>query len=129
MKLAPRTVFTVQILSLVVCGMVQAATKEWVVSHIPDLCSPDEPSRFTCPTVNVFYTASVLWGVIGARRTFGKGTLYNPIYYGTIVGVALPLLLWYLSLRLPRSRIRYLSAPLIFAGMTFTPPASGELPL
>ncbi|KAJ1027648.1 hypothetical protein NDA16_002032 [Ustilago loliicola] len=65
MKIAPHNIFFVQILSIVVNSMVQILAKDYLRDHVEGLCDPNQPQRFTCPTVNIFYTASIIWGAIG----------------------------------------------------------------
>ena len=45
-------------------------------SNIPNICSPDQPSGFICPSTTVFGTASIIWGVIGPARQFSRGQMY-----------------------------------------------------
>ncbi|KAJ1035190.1 hypothetical protein NDA18_000786 [Ustilago nuda] len=125
MKIAPRNIFFVQILSITVNSIVQILAKDYLRDHIEGLCDPNQPQRFTCPTVNIFYTASIIWGAIGVERSFGPGSPYNSLFYGLIVGAVLPLITWYTSRKLNWSTMRYISAPIIFVGMSLAPPASG----
>ena len=34
-----------------------------LIKSVPTLCSPEDPAGFTCPGVNVFFRATVIWGV------------------------------------------------------------------
>lgn len=125
MKIAPRNIFFVQVLSIVVNSIVQILAKDYLRDHIVGLCDPNQPQRFTCPTVNIFYTASIVWGAIGVERSFGPGSPYNSLFYGLVVGAVLPLITWFTSRKLKWSTMRYVSAPIIFVGMSLVPPASG----
>lgn len=126
MKLAPRETLLVQLLSIAVNSVVQILAKNYVRDHIAGLCDPNQPQRFSCPTVNIFYTASIIWGAIGVKRGFGARSQYRALLvYGLSVGAVLPLLTWYTSRKLKWSKMRYVSAPIVFVGMSLAPPAAG----
>lgn len=125
MKIGPRSVFLVQITSIIVSSAVQIVTKDFLRSRIKDLCDPNQAQRFTCPTVNIFFTASVIWGAIGVERSFGKSSAYHWLFYGLVVGAVVPVLTWYLARRYKWRPMQLVSAPIIFVGMSLAPPASG----
>ena len=60
MKIPPRSMFLCQIVGTVVGNTVQLGVQEWMVSHIDDLCSPNQKDNFTCPGTHVFGTASII---------------------------------------------------------------------
>ena len=80
MKIPPRAMFWSQVVATVIAGTVQLGVQAWMFTNIPDMCSPDQPSGFICPSTEVFGAASVIWGVIGPARQFSKGQ----IYYGGV---------------------------------------------
>lgn len=125
MKIPPRATFVVQIVGTVWTGLVQVGVKEWMFANVDDLCRADEEHHFTCPHINVFYTASLIWGVIGPRRVFGTGSIYSPVYYALLAGAFIPLPFWYLARRYPKSWVKYVSWPVIFWGTCYIPPATG----
>lgn len=125
MKIAPRKIFFVQVLSILVNSVMQIVAKDYLRDHIQGLCDPNQPQRFTCPTVNIFYTASILWGAIGVERSFGPRSPYYSLFYGLIVGAIVPLITWYTSRKIKWAPLTALSAPVIFVGMSLSPPASG----
>ncbi|SNX82054.1 related to oligopeptide transporter [Melanopsichium pennsylvanicum] len=125
MKIAPRSIFWVQLLSIVVNSIIQILAKNYLRDHVQGLCDENQPQRFTCPTVNIFYTASVIWGAIGVERSFGRRSPYHSLFYGLVVGAALPIITWYASRKLGWTKMRFVSAPIIFVGMSLAPPASG----
>jgi len=79
----------------------------------------------TCPHNQVFYTASAVWGLVGPTRQFGKGSIYHPHLYALIAGVFLPIPFWLWKRRYPNSWARYVSTPVVFAGLAAIPPATG----
>ncbi len=125
MKIPPRLTFIAQLTGVVVACFVQLGVKEWMFSNISNLCSPTQADSFTCPHISVFYTASLVWGAIGPARMFGSDSIYRPMYWAMLFGALIPIPFWLLARRFPRSFIRYISWPVIFAGVSYIPPASG----
>lgn len=125
MKIPPRLTFIAQLTGVVVACFVQLGVKEWMFSNISHLCSPEQADSFTCPHISVFYTASLVWGAIGPARMFGSDSIYRPMYWAMLFGALIPVPFWLLARRFPRSWIRYISWPVIFAGVSYIPPASG----
>ncbi len=125
MKIPPRLTFMAQLTGVLVACFVQLGVKQWMFANIQGICSPDQPDSFTCPHIRVFYTASLVWGAIGPARMFGNDSIYRPMYWAMLVGALIPIPFWLAARRYPRSWIRYISWPVIFAGVSFIPPASG----
>ncbi|TKY88219.1 hypothetical protein EX895_002929 [Sporisorium graminicola] len=125
MKIPPRLTFIAQLSGVVVACFVQLGVKSWMFSNIEGICSPDQPNSFTCPHIQVFYTASLIWGAIGPARMFGRDSMYRGMYWAMLFGALIPIPFWMLARRYPRSWIRYVSWPVIFASVSFIPPASG----
>lgn len=72
MKIAPREIFCIQVLSIVVNSVMQIMAKNYLRDHVRGICDPTQPKRFTCPGVNIFYTASIIWGAIGVERSSAR---------------------------------------------------------
>ena len=75
MKIPPRLTFTSQILSSIVTVISSIVAQQWALDNIPDICSPDQKSFFTCPNLKIFTTSSIIWGGIGPSRLFSRGAL------------------------------------------------------
>lgn len=75
MKVPPRLVFTGQVLSSAISVIASIVAQNWALDNIPDICSPDQKSFFTCPNLKIFTTASIIWGGIGPARLFSHGAL------------------------------------------------------
>lgn len=88
------------------------------------VCTETASAHFTCPNGRVFFTASILWGLIGPARIFSGTGIYKNLQYFWIAGVALPVIFWLIQRRYPKSFVRYLNAPLIFSGSGMIPPAT-----
>ena len=144
MKLAPRLMFWGQVIATVIAGTTQLGVQAWMFTNIKGMCTPTQPDGFICPSTEVFGTASIVWGVIGPQRQFSKGQIYYgmvsyviirymPMYspffleglsFFFLVGVACPFIAWLITLRWPRSWVRYVNFPVIFSGTGLIPPAS-----
>ena len=78
-------------------------------SNIPNICSPDQPSGFICPSTTVFGTASIIWGVIGPARQFSRGQMYYNLLFFFVVGMAAPLIQWAVHKRFKLNILKYLN--------------------
>ena len=67
--------------------------------NIPGVCTVDAPNRFTCPFINSFVAASVLWGTIGPIKMFGPGGQYTLLLMGFPFGFALVMAFWLIKKR------------------------------
>lgn len=64
-------------------------------------------------------------GLIGPSRQFGPTSIYYPQIYAVIIGVFLPIPLWYWQKRFPNDWNKFLSTPVILNAITYVPPATG----
>ncbi|KAL1863148.1 hypothetical protein Daus18300_008141 [Diaporthe australafricana] len=103
LKIPQRHTFTAQVVATTVSAFVCTGVMNFQIMNIPDLCEADQPNRFTCPGVNTYFTAAVLFGSLGARKVFGTGAQYTAMMSAFPVGFALPIVLYLLTRRLPRS--------------------------
>jgi OPT family small oligopeptide transporter len=124
MKVPPRTVFMGQVISTVWSSIVQIAVMNWAFGAIDNICAHDQVNHFTCPGGEVFFNASVIWGLIGPSRIFGIGALYSPMLWFFLVGAICPVITWYLARKYPRSLWKYVNMPIIFGGSGMIPPAT-----
>ena len=108
MKIPPRTLFVAQTIATALAGTVQLGVQAWMFQNIPDICTKDQEDGFTCPSTQVFGTASVVWGVIGPKLQFSSGELYHSLTYFFLAGAVAPFIPWALAKRWPNSIIRYI---------------------
>ncbi|OCB84030.1 OPT oligopeptide transporter [Sanghuangporus baumii] len=125
MKVPPRTMFIAQIVATTISVFVNIGVQEWMFSNIVDFCLPTQPNSFTCPTTSVFATAALIWGGIGPERMFGPGSLYRPLLWFFLIGAILPVPFYLLARRFPLSPWRFVNIPVLFAGISLLPPATG----
>ncbi|RYP41732.1 hypothetical protein DL767_000748 [Monosporascus sp. MG133] len=124
MKVPPKTTFWCQVVAIMWAVFVQIAVMNWALGNIPDICTPLQPARFTCPNGQAFFSNSIIWGVIGPRRMFGPGSIYEHFNYFWLVGALFPLLLWVLVRKLRLGFARHFSAPIMLGAMAWLPPAT-----
>ena len=81
---------------------------------------------FICATDFFFlYSPPISRGLIGPARQFGTGSVYHPHLYAIIAGVFIPMPAYFWQRRYPKSWARYVSTPVIIAGLSAIPPATG----
>ena len=96
----------------------------WTLGAIPDVCSAHQASHFTCPNGRTFFSSSIVWGLIGPKRMFGKGSIYASINWFWLLGALLPVAFYTLSRVFPHKRLRWLHAPVMLGAMAWLPPAT-----
>ncbi|KAM0747315.1 OPT-domain-containing protein [Meredithblackwellia eburnea MCA 4105] len=124
MKIPPRTNFIMQCLATSVGALAQLGVKDIVMSS-PDACLPTNTNHLTCPQAKAMFSSSIIWGLMGPNRVFGTGTTFGPILWAMFIGFLLPILFWWAGRRWPDRGLSYISIPVLLAGLTFAPPATG----
>lgn len=124
MKVPPRTMFFAQLTASIWSAVIQISVMNWALVNIPGVCTDDQEHQYTCANAKVFYTASIIWGVIGPRRMFSAGALYSSLQWFWLLGAVVPVLTWLMARKYPRSLWRYIHVPLIFGGSGYLPPAT-----
>lgn len=127
MKIPPKSMFWAQLVGTVVASSVYFSTAWWLlttVEHICDLDALPEGSPWTCPGDSVFYSASIIWGVIGPLRMFTSEGVYGMMNIWFVVGAVAPLPAYFLSRRYPEKKwLQLINVPLILAATSGMPPA------
>ncbi|KAF9177149.1 hypothetical protein BGZ50_009080 [Haplosporangium sp. Z 11] len=122
MKVPPRAMFWAQLIGTFIAGLTNLLTANWLLRSQPNICS-DESKDFRCPSAQVFYSASVIWGVIAPNRMFGPTSIYNAINYFFLIGFVLPIPFYYLKKAFPNTWMEYIHIPVLLAATGFMPPA------
>lgn len=121
-KIPPRQTFMAQMVATLVSSFVCIGVLNFQMNQIPGVCSEDAPNRFTCPEVNVFFTASVLWGTVGPAKVFGSGGLYTILLVGFPAGLVVPIIFYYIQKKAKSSWMRQIHPVVIFYGaVTWAP--------
>ncbi|KAK1781730.1 OPT oligopeptide transporter protein-domain-containing protein [Copromyces sp. CBS 386.78] len=130
MKLPPRVLFSAQVVATTFSCVIQILVLNYALRTIPEVCTPAQPQHFTCPGGRVFFSASVIWGLIGPARMFSPGQIYSSLFLFFVLGAVVPLVIWLLLRRAQRRNphtktwLRYVITPVIFGGAGSIPPAS-----
>ncbi|KAG0203826.1 hypothetical protein BGX28_004031 [Mortierella sp. GBA30] len=123
MKIPPRIMFWVQVISSILAGLINLMTTDWLLKAQPNICTK-AGYPWTCRNTNTFYSASVIWGVIGPGRMFGGGSQYSVIQWGFLVGALMPVPAWLLSRHYPNNRfLQKIHLPVLLAATSSMPPA------
>ncbi|GMH18298.1 hypothetical protein Nepgr_020139 [Nepenthes gracilis] len=128
MKIPPRSMFMAQVVGAVVSVAVYTGTAWWLMGSIHNLCDTEllpSNSQWTCPMDNVFFNASVIWGLVGPRRIFGNLGEYSKVNWFFLAGVVLPLLIWLAHKAFPKQKwIPLIHMPVLLGSTSMMPPAA-----
>lgn len=110
----------IKLVGTVVASSVYFGTAWWLLDTVDNICNPSklpEGSPWTCPGDDVFYSASIIWGVVGPLRMFGKLGLYTNVNYFFLIGILAPVPVWLLSRKFPDQEwIRLINMPVLLSG-------------
>ncbi|KDP39295.1 hypothetical protein JCGZ_01052 [Jatropha curcas] len=127
MKIPPKSMFLVQLVGTIVGSTVYFATAWWLLSTVENICLPDllpDGSPWTCPGDDVFYNASIIWGVIGPLRMFGKLGVYSQLNWFFLIGAVAPIPVWLLTRKFPEKKwIKLIHMPIFLSATISMPPA------
>ncbi|KAF4959959.1 hypothetical protein FSARC_10590 [Fusarium sarcochroum] len=115
LKIPPRFTFWAQMVPTFVSTFVSIGVLQYQI-HLEGVCTPDAPYRFTCPGLNNFFTAAVLWGTIGPKKLFGPGGQYVETLIGFPMGVVVVLLFWWLGKKYHRNKLIRSTHPVVLLG-------------
>ncbi|KAF9996701.1 hypothetical protein BGZ79_009567 [Entomortierella chlamydospora] len=124
MKIPPRVMFMVQLISAVISCIINLVVAIWLIDTRPNVCT-EEGYPYTCRSTITFYSASIIWGAIGPARTFGStdGAIYGPVQWGFLIGAILPLVFWLASRKFPHVEwLKYVHWPVLLAATSNLPP-------
>ncbi|KAJ8772904.1 hypothetical protein K2173_028081 [Erythroxylum novogranatense] len=128
MKIPPRSMFIVQCIGTVIASSVNTAVAWWLLTSIENICNdqllpPNSP--WTCPGDNVFFDASVIWGLVGPKRIFGRLGSYGALNWFFFGGALGPLLIWLLHKAFPTQKwIKKINLPVLLGATAAMPPAT-----
>lgn len=119
-KIPPRSLFRCQMLSLFLSSFIALAVMNFMIDNVDNYCTPQSNQKFFCPSSNVFFSASVLWGVIGPRKVFGG--LYPILQWCFLLGALLPIPCILFKKYGPKKIAKYFQPTLIIGGMLIYAP-------
>ncbi|CAD5191174.1 unnamed protein product [Musa acuminata subsp. malaccensis] len=127
MKIPPKAMFFVQLVGTVVASAVYFGTAWWLLGTITSICDTSklpEGSPWTCPSDAVFFSASIIWGVVGPLRMFGPESIYSSLNYFFLAGALAPFFVWLLSRFFPQKKwIKLINFPVLLGATAMMPPA------
>ncbi|KAG6467975.1 hypothetical protein ZIOFF_072540 [Zingiber officinale] len=111
--------------SSVIANASYFGTAWWLLSDVPHICETNllpKGSPWTCPSDTVFFSSSVIWGVVGPRRMFGPDSIYSGLNYFFLLGLFAPATVYlFHRLFLEKKWIRLINFPVIFAAAGYIP--------
>ena len=96
-KIPPRHTFFAQIIATFLSTLVCIGVLNFQMKYIDGVCTPDADYKLTCPAVNTFFTASVLWGTVGPTKVWGEMGQYGLTLVGFPLGIFIVLFFWVLQ--------------------------------
>ncbi|KAH9821600.1 putative oligopeptide transporter [Melampsora americana] len=121
-KIPPKDMFVAQVVGTSVGAVINYVFIRSVIADkraMLDGTVEDPTGQWTGRKPEIFYSASVIWGLIGPIRFFaGK---YRKLFWGFPVGVILPFIPWVLAKWYPRVQWKKLSIPLLLHGSIIPP--------
>ncbi|KAG6469661.1 hypothetical protein ZIOFF_070591 [Zingiber officinale] len=126
MKIPPRSMFIAQLVGSVIANASYFWTAWWLLTDVPHICDtnqlPDD-TPWTCPSDSVFFSASVIWGVVGPARMFGPGSIYAGLNYFFLLGLLAPAVVYLFHRLFPEKKwIPLINFPVIFGSSGSMPP-------
>ncbi|XP_061351400.1 oligopeptide transporter 4-like [Gastrolobium bilobum] len=128
MKVPPRSMFIVQAVGTLIAGTVDVGVAWWLLGTIKNICHEEllpPESPWTCPGDQVFFDASVIWGLVGPKRIFGILGNYSKLNWFFLIGALGPLIVWLLHKAFPKQKwISLIHLPVLLGATGNMPPAS-----
>ncbi|PSS19296.1 Oligopeptide transporter like [Actinidia chinensis var. chinensis] len=128
MKIPPRSMFLVQFIGTIVAGTVNILVAWWLLTSIENICQDDllpPDSPWTCPGDRVFFDASVIWGLVGPKRIFGRLGNYSSMNWFFLGGAMGPVFVWLFHKAFPKqSWIPLINLPVLLGATADMPPAT-----
>lgn len=111
-----------------IAGTVNLVVGWWLLGSIKNICHEEllpTNSPWTCPGDNVFFDASVIWGLVGPKRIFGSLGNYGKLNWFFLIGALGPFIVWLLHRVFPSQKwISFIHIPVILGATGSMPPSS-----
>jgi len=122
-KIPPRHTFFAQMIATLISTFVCTGVLNFQMNKIEGVCTTTQKNNFTCPGINTFFTAAVLWGTIGPKKVFGVKGQYTALLVGFPIGAALPFIFYYLQRKFPKRTWLRQAHPVVmlYGGLTLSP--------
>lgn len=91
MKVPPRKIFIMVLYGTLLGAAVNLEVLHWILTYNRQaLFDADMRSGWSFRNLDLFFSASLLWGSISPKRLFGNGSIYHFLPYCFLIGVLLP---------------------------------------
>ncbi|KAJ5711829.1 hypothetical protein N7488_005985 [Penicillium malachiteum] len=124
MKVPPRVVFAAQCVGMLVNCVVQCFVNDWALNHVEGICTEEATGGLSCPIAEACESSIIFWGLVGPRKLFAPGTMYNSMLYFFLIGAILPVFVWVASRRWPNSIAKKIHIRIIMTSTGAIPPAT-----
>ncbi|KAF9134100.1 hypothetical protein BGX30_012048 [Mortierella sp. GBA39] len=92
MKVPPRKIFITVIYGTLVGAFVNLQVLDWVLQHNRNALFDANPhSGWSFRNLDLFFSASLLWGAISPKRLFEQGSIYHFLPYCFLIGIFIPI--------------------------------------
>ena len=119
---------TLQFIGTIIAGTVNILVAWWQLTSIENICQDDllpPDSPWTCPGDRVFFDASVIWGLVGPKRIFGRLGNYSSMNWFFLGGAMGPVIVWLFHKAFPKqSWIPLINLPVLLGATADMPPAT-----
>lgn len=115
---------TNQLVGTMVSSTVSFGTAWWLLGSVKNMCDSSVVGNvWTCPGDTVFFNASIIWGVVGPKRVFGKLGLYEKQNWFFLFGAFAPAVVWILTKKFPNVKfLKYINMPILIGATGSMPP-------
>lgn len=124
MKIPPRHMFWAQFYGTIICGITNYIIMHLILTDTLHDDAANLKGPWSAPNAKTFFTASVVWGVIGPQEMFGPDSKYSSLYWFFLFGALAPLPFYLLHKRYPKFGWNNVHWPLILNGIGIMPPAT-----
>ncbi|KAL6938131.1 OPT superfamily [Hanseniaspora osmophila] len=69
-KIAPVALFRGQLIMAFIQIFINLGVINWSIDNFKEFCQPTQKAKFTCPDIQTYYNASVMWGGLGPTKIF-----------------------------------------------------------
>ncbi|KAK7849265.1 oligopeptide transporter 2 [Quercus suber] len=112
----------------IIAGTVNLGVAWWLLNTVENICQDEllpPNSPWTCPGDRVFFDASVIWGLVGPRRIFGKLGNYPALNWFFLGGAVGPVIVWLMQKAFPNQEwISLINLPVLLGATAAMPPAT-----
>ncbi|CAF0971558.1 unnamed protein product [Didymodactylos carnosus] len=125
LKIPTRSLFIAHLLGMLIGGFVNYTTSSYMLNTVENICTLENP-LWSCPKILTLYSTSVIWGILGPRKIFGKISPYSHLLWGFLLGLLLPILFWFIYKKIYPQRhwLKYIHVPVMLIGIGMMPTTS-----